>query len=495
MQMYYAWIQTVHRRNFHSLICAHQLDTSVVIRDIYSTMLNHYPEQLWLGDGQPGLKACHGSRNRYEITGRECTVALGTSLRPDSLRGHDVQLAHLSEVAFWGDTPLCSPEDLIRTVCGTVPMLPLTAVVLESTANGVGNFFHDLWLKAVEGESAFRPVFVPWYEIEMYRSEPLDPERAAALAADLTEREQHLWQQGLTLEQIAWHRAKRREYSSDAAMDAEFPSTPAAAFASTGTPVIDPTHIERMRHHCRPPLLRGDISGRTLTGPGALEHVVPVESSRGPLEIFEYPSPDAVAGDYLTVVDIGGRSIDSDWSVIAVLRRCGQDGLPEIVAQWRGHEDHDIVGWKAAAIARYYRNALLVIESNTLESAADDASVYILTSLSDHYPNLYMRRDPNSGREGCKPGFHTNRRTKQAVITALVAAVRDGAYVERCPEALNEMITYQRLSNGGYGAKRGHHDDILMTRSIGLYIHQTTPLPRPSSPSTPPPTHLPIPGW
>ncbi len=35
---------------------------------------------------------------------------------------------------------------------------------------------------------------------------------------------------------------------------------------------------------------------------------------------------------------------------------------------------------------------------------------------------------------------------------------------------MNEARVYEQKKNGSYGAKSGKHDDILMTRMIGLYI-------------------------
>ena len=71
-----------------------------------------------------------------------------------------------------------------------------------------------------------------------------------------------------------------------------------------------------------------------------------------------------------------------------------------------------------------------------------------------------------------RPGFHTNRQTKPLIVNNLVAAVRDGSYTERDSGAVDELQTYERKPNGTFGAKDGHHDDILMTRCIGLFIAQ-----------------------
>ena len=64
-------------------------------------------------------------------------------------------------------------------------------------------------------------------------------------------------------------------------------------------------------------------------------------------------------------------SSNADYSVIKVADRLPMlevGGVPEIVCEWHGHIEHDLLIWKAAQIAKAYCNALLVIESNTLET-------------------------------------------------------------------------------------------------------------------------------
>ena len=56
------------------------------------------------------------------------------------------------------------------------------------------------------------------------------------------------------------------------------------------------------------------------------------------------------------------------------------------------------------------------------------------------------------------------------VISVLVQVVREHLYVERDQRCLNEFLTYERKKNGAYGAIDGKHDDLLMTRAIGLHI-------------------------
>ena len=79
-------------------------------------------------------------------------------------RSGTMQLFHGSEVAFWphGDTHAAG-------VLQAVPDEPGSEVVLESTANGVGNVFHQMWRDAETGASDFIAVFVPWFWQEEYR--------------------------------------------------------------------------------------------------------------------------------------------------------------------------------------------------------------------------------------------------------------------------------------------------------------------------------------
>lgn len=182
----------------------------------------------------------------------------------------------------------------------------------------------------------------------------------------------------------------------------------------------------------------------------------------------------------MVAVDVGGRSESADWSVIAVFDRLGDDGSPlvrpKVVAQWRGHTFHDLLAWKAAAIAKWYDNALLVVESNTLETEESDAGM-ILELLAQHYRDTYVRRslDTLTQHETSRVGFHTNRSTKALIIDNLLGMVRDAGYVERDEMALNELASYEKKRSGAYGARQGCHDDILMTRAIGLYVISTLP--------------------
>lgn len=482
VQLYMAWIQTTRLFNCHSLICAHVKDTASTIRGMYSRLLDSYPKSLWVSQGgeSPAFKPFEGSRNVRNIAGRGCNVTVGSSENQEAVRGADYAMAHLSEVAFWSDTPSSSPEGFIRAICGAINSLPDTLIVLESTANGVGNYFHREWLRSVSGESDKLAVFVPWYEIPIYRTEVAgDPE---VFFKSLDDYERMLWGKGCSLEQISWYRMKLREYPDRAMMQAEYPTTPVEAFANSDANVFSAEKIEMLRPGCRPPLMKGEVTGDAVSGKYALNNIRFVDDPKGRMKVWTLPEKPttSITNRYIVTVDIGGRSRSSDYSVIAVLDRAPMmaGGLPEIVAQWRGHDDHDIIAWKSATIARWYCNALLVVESNTLETdnVGGDPSLLILNDISRYYRNLYTRQTFDGTTRSVKIGFHTNRATKTLAVSRLIALVRETGYVERDADALDELMVFRKIG-GGFGAADGYHDDIVMTRAIGLLIATDMPVP------------------
>ena len=465
VQIYMIWIQLVLKKNWNSLICGHLQQTAAAIKSMYGRVLRRYPKEFSLEGERPRFLTFEGSRNVKQLSSSESLIITASAQSEDAVRGYDVKMAHLSEVAFWPDTTFHSPDDLIRSISGTIPLEPMTMIVLESTANGVGNYFHNEWQRAKSGHSDKAPVFVPWHEIEIYQLPVPD---ATKLVAELDDYEKALWDEGCTLEQINWYHHKRKEYSSQVFMAAEFPSTDVEAFLTTSRNVFDPNVLEELRLTCNLPCERGDIvanGAKTVAGAN-------FEKGFGSnaMQVWKMPERSTRRYRYLVAVDVGGSRADADWSVIAVFDTHNdasenQDCRPEVVAQWRGHLDKDQMAWKAAQVARFYNNALLVFESNSIECDRMVGDT-LLKHIAMKYPHLYYRDNDKS-----KPGFHTNVKTKNEAISNLIAYIRDKAYIERDNQAVNEMIDYEILPNGrSYGARKGCHDDILMTRAIGLQV-------------------------
>ncbi len=509
-QLYMAWLQFFHKEGLNSLIIAHQGTASDEIKDMFDLMIKKHPVEFLhkLGDvyseNEPKLVGVGKSGSTHRVPQRECKIKVGTAERPNGCRGGAYSLVHLSEVGLWQKTEGKSPEDIVRSACSGILAKPYTMIVMESTANGTGNFFHREYSAAADPKvkSQYEALFIAWFQIEHYSLPFNSAEELRAFAAQLWENRHNayspsnreesgrylwsLWERGATLEAIHWYVYERAGKNDFAVMASEYPSDDVEAFVHSGSMVFDQYLVKRFEPFCRDPQFVGEVYADADEGEEALANLRFREDRQGLLSIWAMPErfDDCEVTDrYLTVVDVGGRSNKADWSVIVVFDRMSMiDGSepPSVVAQWYGHCDIDRLAWRAAQIAAFYNDSLLVIESNTLEThdkerqiEGGDQSQYILNQISDIYPNLYARKQSEDEiREGAprKYGFHTNVATKPMVISTLVKVIRERLYIERDQRCLDEYNTYERKQNGAYGAIVGKHDDLLMTRAIGLHI-------------------------
>lgn len=505
-QLYMAWLQLIHKVGLNSLIIAHQGAGSDEIKDMFDRMIKAYPISMLykLGDvyneNESKLVGVGHSGSIHRVPQRNCKIKIGTAERPDSCRGGDYNLVHLSEVGLWKTTDGKKPEDIVRSACSGILLKAYTMIVYESTANGTGNFFQREYDAAKRGISQFEAMFVSWFDIEQYTLPFANEDEKADFAIWLWKNRNNnnapsaraesgrflwwLWEQGATLEAINWYVQERAKYNEHATMASEYPSDDVEAFVHSGERVFDKYKVDEFRKSCKPPKYIGDVYADSDEGKDALRNLRFSEDTQGLLWIWDLPEIDdkeVVTNRYLTIVDIGGRSKKADWSVILVIDRLFMldGGRPEVVAQWYGHIDMDILAWKAAQIAAFYDNSLLVIESNTLEThdkerqVDGDLSHFILNQIKDVYPNLYARKQTEDEiREGLprKYGFHTNVATKPMIISTLIKVVREHLYTERDERCLEEYVVYEKKQNGAFGAIIGKHDDLLMTRAIGLHI-------------------------
>lgn len=213
------------------------------------------------------LAEIHNRRQlKFDQLGSDYSV--GTAGNEDVGRGGTIQLFHGSEVAFWSNT------DQIQTgILQSVPDLPDTEVILESTANGMSNMFYDLVIEAQNKKNDYEVVFIPWYWQPEYR-------RATAPDGEVTltpEEEEYcaMYSQSpyqktaLDKEQMYWRRAKISEFKSDWKFKQEYPAYLDEAFQTSGETLILPQAVIRARKNVhmildmRSPLVVGFDPGRT----------------------------------------------------------------------------------------------------------------------------------------------------------------------------------------------------------------------------------------
>lgn len=498
-QMYMLWLQLCHYTRWHSAIVSQLKNQAINIRSMLSNVVLSYPKDIL----NISLTGFEGLSNTKYIPERACKMQISSSETPDALRSFDFSMLHLREVGLWKSTPARSAEDLMQALYATVPDTEGTFIVMESTAKGIGNFFHRSYLAAANGESMMRPVFVAWFEIENYAKFRHGPDGlvrddaglpvsaladAEELVQNMTEFQWTQWRQGATLEGIAWYAENQRALQySDFMMRSEYPGTADEAFQCKSNRYYEDEQIDYCRSTCRTPVFVGNLLGLSSTGPDALSdlRLVAQHSPSDELRIWLQPDEkENFSNRYLVVTDIGGLSSKADWSVISVFDRsllCQTGGYLQRAATWRGHIDHDLLAWKAAQIARFYNNALLVIESNTLETkdrkteqTYEGNHFYtVIDEIAEFYDNMYMREvapDVAGGAPSHRYGWHTNVRTKYLAYDQSRASLRDHEYLEYDNRCVDEMAWLERKTNGSLGAIDGQHDDLIDTTAIGIYI-------------------------
>jgi hypothetical protein len=217
-------------RGTRVFILTHEQEATDNLFGMVSRFHENVPSEVRPTTGLSNAKELFFSRldSGYKV-GTAGTKAVG--------RSQTIQLFHGSEVAFW---PHASAH--AAGVLQAVPDELGTEVILESTANGVGGFFHEKWSDAERGQGDYIPIFVPWYWQEEYRrSLPHD------FSMDEEERE-YAGLYGLEPEQIAWRRNKIAELKDPVLFKQEYPATAAEAFQQSGhDSYIKPELVARAR--------------------------------------------------------------------------------------------------------------------------------------------------------------------------------------------------------------------------------------------------------
>ncbi len=141
-------------------IFSHERDSSKTLFGIADTFWLNLPPEYRPYRG----KATQQSMS-FSLTGS--SYAVGTAGSKDTGRSQTYQLFHGSEVAFWENA-----EDHVAGALQTVADDPGTEIILETTANGIGGTFYDMWQKAERGQGDYIAIFIPWFWDDDYRRPP-----------------------------------------------------------------------------------------------------------------------------------------------------------------------------------------------------------------------------------------------------------------------------------------------------------------------------------
>lgn len=231
-------------------ILSHEAETTKKLFRIVTRYQDNCPEPL-----RPFARVA--TKHEYIFDGLNSDYAVGTAGNENVGRGGTVQLFHGSEVAFWEKT------DGIQTgVMQSVPDAPDTEVILESTANGMGNMFYEKCMDALEGKGDYELIFIPWFWQEEYRRTP--PESWGMSEDEM----KYMKLYGLDRAQMYWKHLKEIEFKSKWKFKQEYPANVNEAFQTSTDSYIGSEHIMKarqteLREDPNAPLIIGVDVGRT----------------------------------------------------------------------------------------------------------------------------------------------------------------------------------------------------------------------------------------
>lgn len=226
-----------HSKGIQAFILTHALDATNNLFKMAKRFYENTPPLV-----QPEVST---SNSKELVFGRlDSGYKLGTAENKNVGRSSTIQLAHFSECGFWNNA-----ADHATGIMQAIPNAAGTEIILESTANGVGNYLHQEWQKAESGVSEFQAIFIPWYWQDEY-VRPVTKDFKCS-----PEENQLKSYYGITDEQINWRRNKIVDLSvngmdGEKAFKQEYPFHAEEAFQLTGEDSYIPSDIVMRARKC-----------------------------------------------------------------------------------------------------------------------------------------------------------------------------------------------------------------------------------------------------
>ena len=494
--------------NQNAAVIADQRNRGATLFGIYETFDRKLPE--WLKPDKRHQRK--GNTLHYDNvhgTGLNSTLTVETAMDAAAGRGSTIQAVHASELAFWEN-----PEAPWVALMQAVPDFG-SEVWVESTANGVGNMFHQMWGDAEAGDSSFIPVFLPWWIHEEY-SRMVPPSERADLMDNRTAWEIKAMEEGfdwpgvpgveglqdkgkirLTLEQIAWRRATIRDKlrGDENAFKQEYPSTAREAFLVSGNCFFDEDALlEYEEAAIRPDRFGLAESGTAITFTPKMRG--PVRVWRKPELVDPKPEDERKPAVYVIFADTAtGKKADGRENIYASDREQGGRDFScawvydianhEYVAEYHSRVPPEDFARQLYNLGFLYSHpnrrtqtrvpALLGVERN---HSSGETVVRILKE-DLHYSNLYFDHTMNRRRNKLTPaaGWVTTESKRIVMLDDFSAWLRSHEGWLPDGDTIRECFTFIRDDTGKPQAQDGCHDDRVIAAAGCLQMarHHSAP--------------------
>ena len=477
------------------LIAANEKGTSSKnIYNMYRLYKNEWPYKLpvaYENDGEliEFTRALnHGAIN---VTGERTVVS------------YTFKFIHLSEAAKFYNL-----DKFMDDMLETVPMHLLDATIfVESTAEGYGDQFHELWQVAqAYGKEGigWQPLFIPWFVHEEYSYEFKNEREREKFAENLHDSEEKVFgdevallrlpkinipirpgevrEIGVTLENLRWRRDKIvMKKLALPSFYRQYPSTADEAFRASMLSPLDRKSLDwytENRVHYPELTQKGDPHPKAgeLRTPFDTGEFFEKDEVSNTFEFKEVQHPIVKRWEevhpfrrYIIGVDMAQGMETGDFSCAVVICR-----LPfRVVAMLRGLDgrrlDPNEFGRQLFALGQYYNNAMICPENN-----ADGGSL-IRDLVNWNYSNLVPEKTITGNSAGNRFGWNNNGQTHRRMLAELQRVVRERTIDIKDETIIEEAkhLKYRPGRGGGVqaakkGEKRrpgslaaGYYDDTI----------------------------------
>lgn len=456
------YVITSQRANINSLIVADDDDGSSYIFEMSKLYHEKCPAHL-------KAKEKKSNEKKLEFDGIHSQILIDTARNKNAGRNYTFQAAHLSNWAYFP-----YPDELMSGLNNSVPSLPRTMIIKETTAKGA-NFAKDEWLLAKNGEIDYTPIFIPWYWDDGYKMVAKDFIVGDKTLGDVTIDEVALHnamvEEGIDdiESRLSWRRWKiKNDCKGDVfKFKQEFPSNDEEAFEGiVGNPRFNITALNGLRRRCIAPT-KGDLAYRN--GSIAFE-----TNEKGMYEVYNFPSD---ATKCVIGVDIA-EGIGNDRSSASVLNL---DTLTEDIVLNTSKLDPAQFAIELWKLGHWCNKALVAIENNgpglacilPLRNGQEVGGVKYTP-----YRNLYYKDilDEQSGKKTRKFGWTTSSKTRPVQIDKLAGFIRENEISIPSIDTIRECQFFVIDEDGNCAALEGNHDDRVLALSIACMMYDLRPV-------------------
>jgi hypothetical protein len=394
--------------------------------------------------------------NRGELfLGNGSRVQIAASDGKQIGRGNTYQFILLSEFAFYGG----DQSKILTSVEQALAKNPSSKLVIETTANGTGNYYYDLFMRSWKGKTNYKAFFYGWtsdaykdqfkFEHDIAEEWYKTQNKGQRLSLkDLNAEQKRIYQAGANLRMLMWREWKLSSMSLED-FQTEFPSYPEEAFKTSGQNVFDQSKVLARLENVPEPLTKDELKSEL---PETLLKYI----GKG-LNVYHLPKRNV---KYYGGSDVASGS-GGDSSALALMDAEGVQVLAFANNKVSVYEFAEILN----TIGRYYNYAFLAIEKNSY-------GLPVIERLRNDYQYMNLYKHKTFDQKGNKKfalGWLTTDKTKAIMISDFKESFEKGLILINDKETLQQMILFIEI-NGKTGNKKGadNHDDMVIAHALAV---------------------------